>query len=48
MASFAVIEISGLVIDAAILVSPIPTILGLHMKLRRKFEVIIALDAGAM
>jgi hypothetical protein len=48
MASFAVIEISGPVLDAAILISPIPAVIGLHMKMRRKVEVIIALDAGAM
>jgi hypothetical protein len=48
MASFATIEISGLVLDAIILTSPISTVLALHIKLRQKVQVIIALDAGAM
>jgi hypothetical protein len=48
IASFAAIEISGLVLDTIIMVSPIPIMVRLRMELKRKIKAIITLDAGAM
>jgi hypothetical protein len=49
MASFAAIEITGLVLDTVIIVSPIPAIMSLRgMGWMRQVESIVALDAGAM
>jgi hypothetical protein len=48
MASFAVIEISGMIIDVAILVIPATIVPRMHMTLKRKIRVMIFLDVGAM
>jgi hypothetical protein len=48
MASFAVIEISGMIIDVAILVMPATIVPRMDMTLKRKIRVMIFLDVGAM
>ena len=47
-ASFVTIEIIGLVLDLAILLSPLPTLLHSAMDCASKVRLIILLDAGAM
>jgi hypothetical protein len=46
--SFTVIEISGLVLDLIILVSPLPRLLRMQMSVATKVKTIILLDAGVV
>jgi hypothetical protein len=48
LASFVIIEVSGLVHDTVLLVSPIPCVLGMDLRLVQKLKVLVALDIGAM
>lgn len=47
-ASFIAVEVSGLVLDLAILVSPLPTVYSLMISRARKATIILLLDAGAL
>jgi hypothetical protein len=48
LASFATIEISGLVLDTTLLVLPIPVVIGLKTSRIKKLKAIVILDIGAM
>ncbi|KAF2029082.1 integral membrane protein [Setomelanomma holmii] len=48
LASFAAIEISGLILDLVMLISPVPAVLRMRMNRLKQIKAIIMLDIGAI